>query len=155
MNLYEINQAILDCVDMETGEIIDEERLAELRLEKDTKIENVALWIKNLKAEEKAIKEEEQKFRQRRTAITNKMNSLKGYLREALGYSKFKTAKVSIYYQNRQSVDIADGLDLSKLDESLVRVSYEPRKTEMKKALEDGVEIDGVTLVTNTSVVVR
>lgn len=31
-NLYEINEEILNCVDMETGEIIDTERLEQLQL---------------------------------------------------------------------------------------------------------------------------
>ena len=42
-SLYEINEAILDCVDMETGEIIDEERLNELQMAFDCKVENIAL----------------------------------------------------------------------------------------------------------------
>ena len=47
MTLYEIDNAILDCIDLETGEIIDVDKLNELQLEKETKIENVALWIKD------------------------------------------------------------------------------------------------------------
>lgn len=56
MTLYEINNAILECVDMETGEIIDSDKLSELQIALDEKIENVALWIKDLKAEAEAIK---------------------------------------------------------------------------------------------------
>ena len=41
--LYEINQGIIDCVDMETGEIIDAEKLAELQINRKDKIENIAL----------------------------------------------------------------------------------------------------------------
>ena len=35
MNLYEINNEILNCVDEETGEIVDFERLQELQIEKN------------------------------------------------------------------------------------------------------------------------
>ena len=38
-NLYQIKNEILNCVDMETGEIIDFDRLAELQLERNAKIE--------------------------------------------------------------------------------------------------------------------
>ena len=56
MKLYEIENAILECIDTETGEVIDIERLNELQMERETKIENVACWIKDLKAEAEAIK---------------------------------------------------------------------------------------------------
>ena len=36
MSLYEIENAILDCVDMETGEIVDCEKLEDLQMERDS-----------------------------------------------------------------------------------------------------------------------
>ena len=51
MTLYEIDDAILNCIDEETGEIIDAEQLDKLYMEKEEKLENIALWIKDLKAE--------------------------------------------------------------------------------------------------------
>lgn len=48
MNLYKIEEEILKCVDTETGEIINVEALNALKMQRDTKIENIALWIKNL-----------------------------------------------------------------------------------------------------------
>ena len=42
MKLYEIDEAILNCIDTETGEIIDADQLDKLTMERDTKIENVA-----------------------------------------------------------------------------------------------------------------
>ena len=56
MTIYEIDQAIMECVDIETGEIIDTEQLDKLQMERDTKLENVACWIKELTAEAEAIK---------------------------------------------------------------------------------------------------
>ena len=60
MNLYEIDQEIMNCVDMETGEIIDPARLDELQMDRDIKIENIACWIKNLYADAEAFKTEKQ-----------------------------------------------------------------------------------------------
>ena len=45
MNIYEIDRAITDLFDAETGEIIDFDALAALQMERDQKIENVALWL--------------------------------------------------------------------------------------------------------------
>lgn len=58
MTLYEIDSAIMDCVDEETGEIIDLEKLEALNIERDKKVEGIALAVKNYAAEAKAIKEE-------------------------------------------------------------------------------------------------
>ena len=60
--LYEIRADIEDCIlnatDPETGELVDTEQLDKLMVEHDTKIENVALYIKDSRAEAAAIKAE-------------------------------------------------------------------------------------------------
>ena len=38
MKLYEIDNAILDCIDLETGEVIDTERLDALNMERSKRI---------------------------------------------------------------------------------------------------------------------
>ena len=50
MNLYEINSQILDCIDQETGEVMDIDRLEELNMAKAEKVDNIACWVKNLEA---------------------------------------------------------------------------------------------------------
>ena len=75
-SLYEIEEQILNCVDLETGEIIDEEALANLSMERDTKVENIALWIKNLLAEAKMVKEEKDNLANRQKVCENKAESL-------------------------------------------------------------------------------
>ena len=52
MKLYEIDEQILNCIDQETGEILDTEKLEQLQIDRNDKIENLILWIKDLKAEE-------------------------------------------------------------------------------------------------------
>lgn len=71
MTLYEIDSAIMDCVDEETGEIIDLEKLEALNIERDKKVEGIALAVKNYAAEAKAIKEEEEKLAKRRRSCEN------------------------------------------------------------------------------------
>ena len=57
-NLYEIDKGIMECLDAETGEVIDPERLDALFMERNQKIENVACWVKNLLSDAEAIKAE-------------------------------------------------------------------------------------------------
>ena len=61
-SLYEINQAIIDCMventDMETGEILDVQQLDALQMQLEDKLEGIGCWIKNLEAEAAAYKAE-------------------------------------------------------------------------------------------------
>ena len=68
MNLFEIENEIMNCWDQETGEILDSDRLDQLEMERDTKIENIALYIKNLTADAEALKAEKQSFAERQKA---------------------------------------------------------------------------------------
>lgn len=152
-SLYEINREILNCVDMETGEIIDVERLGQLQLAREDKVEGIALWIKNLLSDADAIKSEEEKLAQRRKVNENKAKNLKEYLSKFLSGQKFKTPKVSISYRKSESVEVTD---ISKLDDDYLKFA-EPTvdKTKVKKALKAGTTLQGVVLVENQNIQIR
>lgn len=158
MKLYEIENAILDCIDLETGEVIDTERLDALQIERDAKIENVALWIKDLKAEAEAIKAEKLALAERQRVAENKAESLKNWLAYALDGQKFSTAKCAISFRKTEKVEISDvGMIrlMKEHDELLTYKEPEPNKTAIKQALKDGLSVDGVRLECNTSVIIR
>lgn len=144
-NLYEINNSILECVDTETGEIIDEERLTNLMMAFDEKVENIGCWIKNLLSDAKAIKEEIDNLTARKRAYENKAESLKQYLFNALVGEKFKTSKLSISYRKSESVEVRD---ISAVSEEFLKYA-EPAvdKAAVKAAIKAGREIDGCVLV--------
>jgi outer membrane murein-binding lipoprotein Lpp len=153
MTLYEIDQKLLDCIDLETGEILNEERLNELQMERNEKLEKVALWIKELNAEADALKAEKQAFADRQKAAENKAESLKKWLADALAGEKFKTTKVMVSFRKTKSVEVAD---IFALDENYVKYS-EPTadKAAIKKAIEAGQKVAGATLVENVSISVK
>ena len=158
MTIYEINQAILDCIDEETGEIIDTEQLDKLQMERDTKLENVACWIKDLKAEAEALKNEKQALAERQKVTENKMESLKKYLAYALDGKKFSTAKCAVSFRNTESVEITpEGLEalMKEHDELLTYKAPEPNKTAIKQAIKDGLNVAGVQLVQNVSTIIK
>ena len=153
MKLYEIDETIMSCIDEETGEIIDSEKLDKLQMERDKKIENVACWIKDLKAEAEALKAEKQAFAERQKVAENKMESLKKWLAYALNGEKFKTVRASVSFRTTDKVEIAD---IYKLDENYLRYKEpEADKDAIKKAIKAGQEVAGVTLVKNTSVIIK
>ena len=152
-NLYEIDAQIMACVDWDTGEIIDVERLEALQMEFDNKVESIALWIKNLVAEAKMVKEEKDNLAARQKACENKAESLKKYLASALGGEKFKTSKVSISYRKSKSVEVED---ISLLDDDYLKFEEpEADKTKIKKALEEGISLQGVSLVEKNNIQIK
>lgn len=153
MTLYEINDQITACVDIETGEILDQEALRALELAFDEKIEGIALWIKNLLAEAKAIKEEKDNLAARQKTCENKAESLKNYLAFALCGEKFKTPKVSISFRKSESVQVDD---VTKLDDDYLKYAAPTvDKTKVKQALKAGIELQGVQLVTNQNIQIK
>ena len=153
MNLYEIDSAIMDCVDMETGEIIDMEALENLQMERDQKIENIGCWIKNLLADAKALKEEKDNLTARQKSAENKAASLKKYLSSYLNGEKFKTAKVAISYRKSDSVDIAEG---AVIPEKYLKYSDPtPDKIGLKTALKAGEELPGISIVTSSNIQIK
>ena len=158
MKLYEIDNAILDCIDLETGEVIDTERLDALNMERDAKIENVACWIKDLQAEAEAIKTEKQALAERQRVAENKAESLKKWLAYALDGQKFSTAKCAVSFRKTEKVEISDvGMIrlMKEHDELLTYKDPEPNKTAIKQALKDGLSVEGVHLVQNTSTIIK
>lgn len=160
--LYEIDQEILDCVDMETGEILDSERLDALQIERDRKLEGVALWIKDLNYEAAMVKEEADRLTARRKSLENKIDSLKRWLLYALDGEKMRTPRCNVYYTHSQRLAVANEGELVSFLMTLndpgrfLRFSDpELRKDEVKKALKDGYEIPGASLETTESVVIK
>lgn len=153
MTLYEINAAITDCIDAETGEVIDFERLVALNMEREQKLENIALWIKDLTAEAAAIKAEKMKLAERQAAAENKAESLKVFLTEQLGGQKFSTARCAVSFRRTKSVNV---IDLWKLPEDYLRYSDPtPDKKALGEALKAGQTIEGAELVEKLSAIIK
>ena len=153
MNLYMIDSAILDCVDAETGEIFDIDRFEELSLERDVKIENIALWIKNLKAEAEALKAEKDAFAKRQKSVETKLNGLKAYLEGYLEGTAYKSTRVNITFRKSESVYVEEGANIP--DEYLRFKEPEVDKVALKDAIKKGIHIDGVEIVTKNGIQIK
>lgn len=158
MTIYEIDQAIMECVDLETGEIIDTEQLDRLQMEREKKLENVACWIKDLKAEAEALKAEKQALAERQKVAENKAESLKKWLAYVLDGQKFRTSKCAVSFRSTESVEVTtDGLNnlMKEHDELLTYKTPEPNKTAIKQAIKDGLSVQGVQLVQNINTIIK
>jgi len=160
--LYDIDQEILDCVDLETGEILDSEKLDALQMEREAKLEGVALWVKDLNAEAAAVKEEADKLTARKRALDNKISALKMWLLMALEGQKLKTPRCNVYQTHSQKVVIDDEKALidmfmsSPFGEKFLRMKDpEIDKNALKDSMKQGYEYEFAHLETTESVVIK
>ena len=161
MSLYEIDQSILALVDPETGEILDENAFDLLQMERETKLENVACWIKNMSAESAAIRQEEINLAERRKVLERKCERLKKYLSEALNGEKFQTAKCAVTYRKVSKVEISDARRVAEWCEDngfgdlVVYSDPTVSKNELAKILRAGTQIPGAVMAEGTSMGVK
>lgn len=157
MNLYEIKQSIQEaidkCIDMETGEIINPELLDSLNEQLNIKRENIALYIKNLVADSKAIDEEIKNLTARKKSINNKIDWLKQYLADDLQSNKFETAKVVVSFRKSKAVEINPDAEIP--NEFLIQQAPKPDKTALKKAIQAGTVINGVSIVEKSNISIK
>lgn len=146
-SLYSIDQAILETIDWETGEVFDPERLDTLQMERTAKLENVALWIKNLMADAKAIREEEKALASRRQQTEKKVESLNKWLTNALQGEKLSTPKVAVSFRRSEGLDVIDNDSFclwamgNERDDLLKFTAPTIDAAAVKKAIKDGADI--------------
>lgn len=153
-SLYEIDMEIMSCIDPETGEVIDYERLDALNMERGRKIEGVACWIKNLLSDAEAIKAEKQVLEDREAKCRKKADDLKNWLTAVLGGEKFSTAKCAVSFRKSETVEVED-VSLIPADLLRVKTTVEPNKTAIKALLKDGQGVIGCRLVENQNVQIK
>lgn len=152
MKLYNIADAYRKAlesieIDPETGEVVFLDNLDELNDAFETKAEAVACYIKELYADVKALKEEEDTLKARRLTTEKRAKSLMQYLSGCMsqvGKDKMQTPRCALSFRRSTQVHI---LDESKLPESLLKVKTEPDKTAIKDLLKNGTAVEGAELI--------
>lgn len=161
MNLYELDEVIRSCVvydenhvvNTEDGEILDLKQYEALKVARDKKIENLCLYIKNEAALAEMIKAEKQKLDARQKAHEREALRCKEFLAEFLNGERFESALVKVSYRNSKSV-VIDNLDIIP-DEYLKYSDPEPRKAEISKAIQLGVDVPGASLQTKKNMIIK
>lgn len=162
MTLYEIEQAILDCVDIETGEIVALDKLNELQMAKDRKVENIALWVKDLKAEAEAIGAEVKELQHRKKVAEKKAEDLKRYLSAFISGEKWSAPTYAISWRRSKSVEIQDeqmlvawAMGPDGNDDLLRFKDPEINKVAVKEAIEAGAQIPYAELVEKQNIQIK
>ena len=131
----------------------------------EDKAENVAAYIKSLKAEADDLKEEEAALNRRRKVKENQIYRLKDYLLHSMmtiNRTKIDTPKAKLSIRNNaESVQFDDEEQFIRLclargqDDYLRYKDPELNKTAVKKALQSGMEIDGASLIRTQSLIIK
>ena len=160
MTIYEIDAALMACIDPETGEV-DAEKFDELSEAREQKIENIACYYKQLTAEAEAIKAEEKALAERRKAKESKAESLKKFLASVLNGEKFESARCSVSWRKSQETEITDAqaaivwLLGHDHDEAVTYPAPTINKAELKKIIKGGEAVPGAAVKDNLSMGVK
>lgn len=148
-SLYSIRQEIENFeyeLDEETGELLNALVWDDLQMAYEEKVENIACYIKNLRSDIAAFKEEEAALAKRRKAAERRVEYLSGLLAENMEGQKFSTAKCAISFRKSETLEVDD---MKLLPAELLRVknTIEADKVAIKAAIKSGIEVNGCRLV--------
>lgn len=154
MKLYEINQEIMDCIDMETGEIIDQERLEQLNMAKDEKLTNIALLYINMKADAEAYEKQEKKFTALKKNAKATMEWCKNTLAKELEGQAFRDVekRFGISWRKSEKLEITEP---EKISDEWKKIEIKYDLTGMKQAIKGGAQVDGAVISVNNNIQIR
>jgi len=163
MNLYELNKLYGEALSLaitDDGEIQDESLISfldEIQEAKETKLLNIACLIKNLEAEEEAFANEIKKLNDRKKRISSKIFSLQNYLKQNIQTGeKISDTRAEISWRSSSSVELDIDIDFfARQNPHFVRTKYEPNKDLIKKAIKDGSNVIGASIVERKNMVIK
>ena len=154
MKLFEINDAIADLIDFETGEIMDIEAFDNLQMERQDKLTNIALLYKNMTSDAKQLKELEKEYSDRRKRCEKTAEWCKETLARELDGEKLEDEKkrFKISWRKSEKVEITNE-DIVPAEFVKQTISFD--KLAMKDAMKNGNVIEGVQLVETQSIQIK
>lgn len=159
--MSKIEKAIDECVDSETGEVIDDKydelckEFDDLGLAEQEKTEGVALMVKNRAAFLEALKEEKKRISDRIQTVQNEIDRTKSFLDSyVLKGEKFETPRVRCSYRKSKAVEI---IEENEIPEKYLKVktTTAPDKTAIKEALTSGELVPGCNLRENSNLSIK
>ena len=166
MKLYEINEEI--AIAESQIELYAEEHegditgcpfnlvLDELGLEKDKKLLSIGAWIKNLKADEDAIKRAIDNLKDRKKSVSTLIEKLKGYIAQNLPEGeKLKDLQTTLSWRSSKSVELLANMEVESFDDKYLVKTVEVSKTALMKDLKSGIVILGAAIKENQNIQIK
>ena len=164
--LYEIDADIESCIangtDPETGEFLMTDLLDALQLERETKLEGVALFVKDTRAEATMIHDEIENLTKRMKRLTRNADGAEEWLSYQLDGNKFSTPRVECVFRKSEVADVDPEFiewaykqkdDMSKYITHTE--SDKPNKQEIRKFLKAGGSLEHCRLVEKRNMTIK
>jgi 5-enolpyruvylshikimate-3-phosphate synthase len=166
MKLYELVSDFHNFMEAVDNDEIPEEAIADtlesIELAIEDKADNIACLLKNLDAEIAAFKAEETRLAERRKAKEKTCDRIKDYLADNLqrvGIDKMETIRNKITFRKSESVEVDEAAFIkwaeTHRDDLLTYSKPTVNKTAVKKALKDGAEVVGASIVTRQNIQIK
>ena len=158
MTLYELTSEYLDLLAMLEDPDVDEElindTLEALGGELEVKADGYARVMRQMDADAKAIKAEEERLANRRKSLENRTAALKSRLQqmmEVTGKVKFKTELFSFGIQKNPAAVVMDEQYIENIPECYL-IIQEPKidKQKIKEDLKAGLDLEGIAHLEQT-----
>lgn len=163
MTLYEINREMNDAIEAmfteatnNSGEVSQEtaDRISELKIAREEKLEAIGCYIKNIEAEKKAIDEEIKRLQERENSLKNKSDGLKWYVAKMLNGEKWECPKVSFSFRTSKQVRIEDEAKLARRWFKK-KITFDIDKAAIKEAIASGKKVRYASIVEKKNLQVK
>lgn len=173
MKLYEINLELEKLFDLYSDDEVNSEnnnssyetnqlarQIDELKIQRQVKIQNIALLYKNLSAFQTAVAEEIKNLQQKKKQIENKIEFIKNYLRNNLFEGeKINGENFSISWRKSDCIEVSPFLDEKKFAEQypeLVSLKIEIQKSKIKELIKTtGLIPEGIDFVEKQNIIIK
>lgn len=157
--LYELTGQYLDIYNLEIDDETKLDTIESLGLDEEieAKAENYAKLIRNLEADKKVYKDEEERFKKKKESTDKKIERLKRDLQasmEITGKTKIKGELFTLSVQNSKASVVVDEKALLKKYWTK-KVTESPNKKKLYELLSAGEKIKGATLQENRSLRIK
>ena len=152
MTLYELTSEYLDLLAMLEDPDVDEDLINDtlegIDGELEAKADGYARVMRQMDADAKAIKAEEERLANRRKSLENRSAALKGRLQQMMeitGKVKFKTELFSFGIQKNPAAVVMDEQYIENIPECYL-IIQEPKidKQKIKEDLKAGLDLEGI-----------
>ena len=154
-SLYKINEkmlTLLNDIEANEGELTDEV-ISQLEITNDelqTKSESYLSVIKNRESLNTQIDEEVKRLQAMKKANNNLVLRLKNSLLNAVNiFGEFEVGLIKFGLRKSTTVEVTGIVNELPKEFKTVKVTEQPNKSEIKKSLQKGEQIEGCALITN------
>ena len=157
ITLYTVSQEFEYIAELLDRDVLEEEEKARLQAMLEEKIKESSREIITYQIEEQSnidvLSNEIKRLQSLKKSAENRLDKFKDRLTENM--RKLQCKKIATPLGNvtlaldgvNKSVSLKDGVDINTIPEKYLKVTKELKKTEIKKAIENGENIDGIEIV--------